>query len=157
MPKLVVASYCTTFLKSEMLHIYRQVTALREVQTFVMTKKLQNEERFPFDDIELVHGEATARLLLHEVRAAEVVEVSVGHDAPVDGLVPDGLREDGAHDGEAERQIAARCLDPGAAVEEVREFAVPWASVRPGVCCCAAGLETKTRHAIPTTATATVT
>ncbi|HEY1770703.1 MAG TPA: glycosyltransferase [Chthoniobacterales bacterium] len=54
MPKLVVASYCTTFLKSEMLHIYRQVTALREVQTFVMTKKLQNEDRFPFDDIELI-------------------------------------------------------------------------------------------------------
>ena len=54
MPKLVVASYCTTFLKSEMLHIYRQVTALRDVQTFVMTKKLQNQERFPFDDIELI-------------------------------------------------------------------------------------------------------
>lgn len=54
MPKLVVASYCTTFLKSEMLHIYRQVTALSGVQTFVMTKKLQNRERFPFDDIELI-------------------------------------------------------------------------------------------------------
>ncbi|HEY3602960.1 MAG TPA: glycosyltransferase [Chthoniobacterales bacterium] len=54
MSKLVVASYCTTFLKSEMLHIYRQVTALREVQTFVMTKKKQNTDRFPFDDIELI-------------------------------------------------------------------------------------------------------
>ncbi len=54
MPKLVVASYCTTFLKSEMLHIYRQVTALRDVETFVMTKKLQNQERFPFNDIELI-------------------------------------------------------------------------------------------------------
>ena len=54
MSKLVVASYCTTFLKSEMLHIYRQVTALRDVQTFVMTKKVQNNERFPFDDIELI-------------------------------------------------------------------------------------------------------
>ncbi len=54
MSKLVVASYCTTFLKSEMLHIYRQVTALRGVQTFVMTKKMQNTERFPFDDIELI-------------------------------------------------------------------------------------------------------
>jgi len=39
MSKLVVASYCTTFLKSEMLHIYRQVTGLRDVSTFVMTKK----------------------------------------------------------------------------------------------------------------------
>lgn len=54
MSKLVVASYCTTFLKSEMLHIYRQVTALRDVTTFVMTKKIQNIERFPFDDIELI-------------------------------------------------------------------------------------------------------
>lgn len=54
MSKLVVASYCTTFLKSEMLHIYRQVTALRDVSTFVMTKKMQNTERFPFDDIELI-------------------------------------------------------------------------------------------------------
>ncbi|HEY5036256.1 MAG TPA: glycosyltransferase [Chthoniobacterales bacterium] len=54
MSNLIVASYCTTFLKSEMLHIYRQVKGLRGVQTFVMTKKLQNEDRFPFDDIELI-------------------------------------------------------------------------------------------------------
>lgn len=54
MSKLVVASYCTTFLKSEMLHIYRQVTGLRDVQSFVMTKKVQNNDRFPFDDIELI-------------------------------------------------------------------------------------------------------
>ncbi len=54
MSKLVVASYCTTFLKSEMLHIYRQVTGLRGVQTFVMTKAMQNTDRFPFDDIELI-------------------------------------------------------------------------------------------------------
>lgn len=37
-----------------MLHIYRQVTALREAQTFVMTKKKQNTDRFPFDDIEVI-------------------------------------------------------------------------------------------------------
>jgi colanic acid/amylovoran biosynthesis glycosyltransferase len=54
MSKLVVASYCTTFLKSEMLHIYRQVTGLRGVRTFVMTKKKQNTELFPFGDIELI-------------------------------------------------------------------------------------------------------
>lgn len=54
MSNLVVASYCTTFLKSEMLHIYRQVTGLRGMQTFVMTKKMQNTDRFPFDDIELI-------------------------------------------------------------------------------------------------------
>ncbi len=103
MPKLVVASYCTTFLKSEMLHIYRQVTALREVQTFVMTKKLQNEERFPFDDIELIpkprtnpfrhgwqkfverrppivyRGEYQALSNLLERRGAELMHIYFGH------------------------------------------------------------------------------
>jgi len=37
-----------------MLHIYRQVCALRGYRTFVMTKALQNAERFPFTDIELI-------------------------------------------------------------------------------------------------------
>ncbi len=52
----VVASYCTTFLKPEMLHIYRQVTGLKEFSTFVVTKERQSEEKFPFDDIELAPG-----------------------------------------------------------------------------------------------------
>jgi len=54
MSKRVVASYCTTFLKPEMLHIYRQVRSLQEYDTFVMTKALQKIERFPFRDIELI-------------------------------------------------------------------------------------------------------
>lgn len=54
MGERVVASYCTTFLKREMLHIYRQVTALARYRTFVMTKALQNCDRFPFNDIELI-------------------------------------------------------------------------------------------------------
>jgi colanic acid/amylovoran biosynthesis glycosyltransferase len=54
MGKRVVASYCTTFLKPEMLHIYRQVRSLHEYETFVMTKALQNSELFPFRDIELI-------------------------------------------------------------------------------------------------------
>ncbi len=54
MSKRVVASYCTTFLKPEMLHIYRQVRSLHEYDTFVMTKAIQNLERFPFGDIELI-------------------------------------------------------------------------------------------------------
>ncbi len=54
MGQRTVASYCTTFLKPEMWHIYRQVTALRDVRTFVMTKKLQDPARFPFPDIELI-------------------------------------------------------------------------------------------------------
>ena len=58
----VVASYCTTFLKREMAHIYRQVTGLREFRTFVMTKSRLNVERYPFDDVELV-GKPTKNFL----------------------------------------------------------------------------------------------
>ena len=47
MARLTVASYCTTFLKPEMLHIYRQVTSLRRAQTFVMTKRVEHPRRFP--------------------------------------------------------------------------------------------------------------
>src|SRR5216110_3631751 len=54
MGKRVIASYCSSFLKPEMLHIYRQVKALRGVNTFVMTKELQNAKRFPFSDIEII-------------------------------------------------------------------------------------------------------
>lgn len=54
MEERVVASYCTTFLKREMLHIYRQVTSLQSYRTFVMTKAVQNSELFPFSDIETI-------------------------------------------------------------------------------------------------------
>src|ERR1700731_3382029 len=54
MGKRAVASYCSSFLKPEMLHIYRQVKALRGVETFVVTKAVQNEELFPFRDIEVI-------------------------------------------------------------------------------------------------------
>ena len=47
----VVASYCATFLKPEMLHIYRQITSLRRVRPVVIAQKRENEERFPFQDI----------------------------------------------------------------------------------------------------------
>jgi colanic acid/amylovoran biosynthesis glycosyltransferase len=54
LPPPVVASYCTTFLKPEMRHIYRQVTGLQRYRTFVLTRERQSVERFPFDDIELI-------------------------------------------------------------------------------------------------------
>jgi colanic acid/amylovoran biosynthesis glycosyltransferase len=60
----VVASYCSSFLKSEMWHIYRQVKALRGVNTFVVTKEVQNAERFPFTDIEVIPKRRT-NLLVH--------------------------------------------------------------------------------------------
>src|SRR5438309_4798823 len=64
MGRRVVASYCSSFLKSEMLHIYRQVKALRGVDTFVVTKEVQNAERFPFDRIEIIPKRRT-NLLMH--------------------------------------------------------------------------------------------
>jgi colanic acid/amylovoran biosynthesis glycosyltransferase len=51
-PKPLVASFCTFFLKPEMLHIYRQLTGLKAFETFVITKHRQNADRFPFDDVE---------------------------------------------------------------------------------------------------------
>ena len=50
-----VASYCTTFLKPEMLHIYRQITGLRGWQTFVITKERKCEDLYsmPEGGIEL--------------------------------------------------------------------------------------------------------
>src|SRR5450432_2806343 len=54
MSKPIVASYCTTFLKPEMLHIYRQVTGLQRYETFVLTKEHTHADRFPFADVELI-------------------------------------------------------------------------------------------------------
>jgi colanic acid/amylovoran biosynthesis glycosyltransferase len=54
----VVASYCTTFLKPEMLHIYRQITGLRRYETFVVCKERQSADLFPMPDngVELAPG-----------------------------------------------------------------------------------------------------
>ena len=49
-----VASYCTTFLKPEMRHIYRQVTGLRRYRTIVLTRERKCADEFPFDDIEVI-------------------------------------------------------------------------------------------------------
>ncbi len=54
MSEPLIASYCTSFLKAEMLHIYRQVTGLRECRTYVLTKQRMNAEQFPFDDVVIV-------------------------------------------------------------------------------------------------------
>jgi colanic acid/amylovoran biosynthesis glycosyltransferase len=50
----VVASYCTTFLKPEMRHIYRQVSGLNRWQTVVLTRERKCEKEFPFHDIEVI-------------------------------------------------------------------------------------------------------
>jgi colanic acid/amylovoran biosynthesis glycosyltransferase len=51
---MTIASYCTTFLKPEMLHIYRQITGLRDFETFVLTKSRENPELFPCDAVEIL-------------------------------------------------------------------------------------------------------
>ena len=50
----VLASYCTTFLKPEMRHIYRQITGLERYNTFVLTRERICGEQFPFADIERI-------------------------------------------------------------------------------------------------------
>jgi len=103
MEKPIVASYCTTFLKPEMLHIYRQVSALQRHHTFVITKERQCAERFPFDDIEALppveqtlwrhaylkfirrvpplyyRGEMEQLVHLFERRRADLMHVYFGH------------------------------------------------------------------------------
>jgi len=58
-PRPAAAFYCATFLKPEMLHIYRQITGLRRVQPVVIAQKRENPDRFPFDNIDIVGKPAT--------------------------------------------------------------------------------------------------
>ncbi len=99
----VVASYCATFLKPEMLHIYRQVTGLRRHRTFVVCRERKSEDRFPFPDVErapavrsnfvrrfwlkhvkkepplVYRGEYGALNSLLERRSADLMHVYFGH------------------------------------------------------------------------------
>ena len=99
----VVASYCTTFLKPEMRHIYRQVTGLRRWQTFILTRERKCEEEFPFPDVELIprarknfikrfwlkyvqrmppvyyRGELQVVIKLMERRSADLMHIYFGH------------------------------------------------------------------------------
>lgn len=52
MEKPLVASYCHSFLKREMLHIYRQVTGLERYRTCILTKERLHADIYPFPDIE---------------------------------------------------------------------------------------------------------
>jgi colanic acid/amylovoran biosynthesis glycosyltransferase len=49
-----IAVFCPTFLKPEMLHVYRQVAGLKKVAPVVLTFKLENADRFPFKPIRFV-------------------------------------------------------------------------------------------------------
>jgi len=55
----VVASYCATFLKPEMRHIYRQISGLKKVQPIVITQKRENQAMFPFESVHTIPKPAT--------------------------------------------------------------------------------------------------
>jgi colanic acid/amylovoran biosynthesis glycosyltransferase len=55
----VVACYCATFLKPEMLHIYRQIVGLKRYIPVVIAQKREQAKRFPFERIYIVPRPAT--------------------------------------------------------------------------------------------------
>ena len=46
-----VACYCATFLKPEMLHVYRQISAVSRFKIAVFTQKRENAGDFPFEKV----------------------------------------------------------------------------------------------------------
>jgi colanic acid/amylovoran biosynthesis glycosyltransferase len=55
----VIACYCATFLKPEMLHIYRQVTALERCAPVVIAQKREQAGKYPFESIYVIPKPAT--------------------------------------------------------------------------------------------------
>ena len=49
----VIACYCATFLKPEMLHIYRQITGLKRCAPVVIAQKRENAARYPFEPVHI--------------------------------------------------------------------------------------------------------
>ena len=101
----VIACYCATFLKPEMLHIYRQITALERVRPVVIAQKRDEAERFPFEAVTVVPkphthflrriwyrqlrdipwqispGETTQLLRVLDAQRAELLHIYFGHIA----------------------------------------------------------------------------
>ncbi len=71
----VAVQYCATFLKPEMLHIYRQITGLKEYHPIVFAQKRENREKFPFEDVRLFpkpRTHALRRLVQKQLRRAPI-------------------------------------------------------------------------------------
>lgn len=51
MPRETIISYCATFLKPEMLHVYRQVVGVRSFRNLVVTRRVETPARFPHDAV----------------------------------------------------------------------------------------------------------
>jgi colanic acid/amylovoran biosynthesis glycosyltransferase len=69
----VVACYCATFLKPEMLHIYRQITSLTRVSPVVIARKREEAGRYPFDRLTVIGRPSlhfARRFWFKQVRAA---------------------------------------------------------------------------------------
>jgi glycosyltransferase involved in cell wall biosynthesis len=58
----VAAQYVATFLKPEMLHIYRQIRALERFRPVVICQKRENGSDFPLEDVLVVPKPATHQL-----------------------------------------------------------------------------------------------
>jgi colanic acid/amylovoran biosynthesis glycosyltransferase len=58
----VAAQYVVTFLKPEMLHIYRQITALQAFRPVVFCQKRENADKFPFQDLRVLRKPLTHAL-----------------------------------------------------------------------------------------------
>lgn len=85
----MVACYCATFLKPEMLHIYRQITSLKRVAPFVIAQKREEAERYPFDRLTIVGKPAlhfARRFWFRQLRDAPW-EVSPGEVRKLIGLL----------------------------------------------------------------------
>ena len=50
-PKPTILSYCASFLKPEMLHVYRQVIGVRAFRNLVVTRRRENATRFPYQNL----------------------------------------------------------------------------------------------------------
>jgi colanic acid/amylovoran biosynthesis glycosyltransferase len=50
-PHPVAVHFCATFLKPEMLHIYRQINGLRSFSSVVFTLRRENTAQFPFEPV----------------------------------------------------------------------------------------------------------
>ncbi|MGC3989450.1 MAG: glycosyltransferase [Chthoniobacteraceae bacterium] len=58
----VAAQYCATFLKPEMLHIYRQIKGLSRFLPVVFTQKRENADQFPFEPLVILPRPRTREL-----------------------------------------------------------------------------------------------
>jgi colanic acid/amylovoran biosynthesis glycosyltransferase len=54
-----VLSFVSCFLPNEMLHVYRQVSNLEKFKSYVITRKINNLDKFPFKNLSLLKKPAT--------------------------------------------------------------------------------------------------